>query len=281
MPEWIDLALTLNEDDLADEIDKLSTEERKRVLDQLLTVFKLKSDAAERAILRLMVERARPIALPSTLWRRPINSSTNILAEAERHLKHLRVDATKERLQKAQDLYAQFVVERGKERVTEQLLKNQDYRCWHCGLAFCDEELTQKGFVSPFGSRRRVKNDPLKPQWINVENRLPTLDHHWPIKLYGDNQSRNHRVLCQSCNAGKAHYVTTEQMPPFVGLPRRTQFISNAPLPEDVFYAQIRLNPACFKTGKTARDTELTVEIRDPHMLGVLDNLVTVESPGL
>jgi hypothetical protein len=281
MPEWIDLALTLNEDDLAREIDQLSTEERKQVLDQLLKVFRLKSDTAERAILRLMIERARPMALPSTLWRRPINSSTNILAEAARHLKHLRVDATKERLQKAQDLYAQFVVERGKERVTEQQLKYQDYRCWHCGLVFCDEELSQKGFVSPFGSRRKPKIDPFKPHWVKVENRLPTLDHHWPITLYGDNQSRNHHILCFSCNEGKAHYITTEQMQPCVGLPKRTQFIGNAPLPEELIYAQIRLNPECFRTGKTARDTELTVELRDPHILGVLDNLVTVESPGL
>jgi hypothetical protein len=281
MPEWIDLALTLNEDDLAREIDQLSPNDRKRVLDQLLTVFRLKSDTGERAILRLMVERARPMALPSALWRRPISSSSDILAEADRHFKRLRVDSTHERLQKAQDLYAQFVAERGNERVTEQQLKAQGYRCWHCGLAFCDEELRLKGFVSPFGSRRKDKNDPLKLHWVRVENRLPTLDHCWPIKLYGDNQSRNHRVLCFSCNEGKAHYMATEQMPPFVGLPRRAQFLGNAPLPEDVFYAQIRLNPECFRTGKTARDTELTVEFRDPQMLGVLDNLVTVESPGL
>lgn len=281
MPEWIDLALTLNEDDLAREIDQLGPNDRKRILDQLLTVFRLRSDTGERAILRLMVERARPMALPSTLWRRPISSSSNILTEATRHLKHLRVDATKERLQKAQDLYAQFVAERGNERVTEQQLKAQGYRCWHCGLAFCDEELSQKGFVSPFGSRRKPKSDPFKPHWVKVENRLPRLDHHWPISLYGDNQSRNHRILCFSCNTGKAHYVTTEQMQPFVGLPKRMQFIGNAPLPEDLFYAQIRLNPECFRTGKTARDVELTVELRDPQILAVLDNLVTVESPGL
>ena len=281
MPEWIDLALTLNEDDLAREIDQLSPNDRKRVLDQLLTVFRLKSDTAERAILRLMIERARPMVLPSALWRRPITSSSNFLAEADRHLKRLGVESTSERLQKAQDLYAQFVVERGNERVTEQHLKNQDYRCWHCGLAFCNEELSSKGFVSPFGSRRKTKNDPLKLHWVKLENRLPTLDHYWPITLYGDNQNRNHRVLCFSCNWGKANYIATEQMPPFVGLPRRAQFTTNAPLPEDLFYAQIRLNPECFRTGKTARDTELTVELRDPQMLGVLDNLVTVESPGL
>jgi hypothetical protein len=281
MEHWIDFALLPNEEELTRALDELGGDERDAILNELLAVLKLRAETAERALLRLMIERARPIALPASLWRRPIESSTDILAEAERHLKHLGIQATRDRLQRAQGLYAQFIVERGKHQVSQRLLEDQQFRCAHCGLAFCDDELSEKGFVSPFGSRRRPKQDLLKPHWRKLEHRLPTLDHRWPVSLYGDNRSSNHFVLCRGCNLGKEQYLTTEQMRAFVGLPRRDQFMSQGPVPFEVFYAQIRLYPECYRSGKTAKDTELTVELRDPSLVGVLDNLLTVESAGL
>lgn len=281
MEQWIDLALLPNEEELTQALDTLGRDDRNRIQNELLAVLKLRADTAELAILRLLIERVRPIVLPASLWSRPIESSTDFVAEAGRHLKHLGVQATRERLRHLQGLYSQFVTDRGKHQVSQQLLEDQGFRCTHCGLAFCDDECIQKGFVSPFGSRRRPKEDPLKPHWRKLEHRLPTLDHHWPVSLYGDNQSSNHRVLCAGCNMGKENYLAAEQMHPFAGLPKREQFTRQRPVPFDVFYVQIRLYPECFRTGKTARETELTVELRDASLIGVLDNLVTVESVGV
>jgi hypothetical protein len=281
MAQWIDLALLPSEEELTRALEELSGEERSTILSQLHAVLRLRTDSAERAMLRLMIERARPIVLSASLWSRPIESSTNIVAETERHFKYLGIQVTRERVQAAQGLYAQFVADRGRHQISQQLLEQQGYRCMHCGLAFCDEELSQKGFVSPFGSRRRPKQDSLKPHWRKLEDRLPTMDHHWPVTLYGDNRSDNHRILCRGCNLGKEQYLAAEQMRPFVGLPRREQFMGHGPIPFELFYAQIRLYPDCVRTGKTAKDTELTVELRDPRLVGVLDNLITVESAGL
>ncbi|MCW5667837.1 MAG: hypothetical protein KIT35_28710 [Piscinibacter sp.] len=53
------------------------------------------------------------------------------------------------------------------------------------------------------------------------------------------------------------------------------------PLSTEIFYAQIAREPTCWKTGVGAADSELTVEIADPNRPAFLDNLRTVESPGV
>lgn len=278
---WIDFTLALSEGELSQAVEQLDETERKAVLRQLLTLFSVGDVAVERAILRLMIERARPLALSSILWARSITSSTDIIAEARKHLEHLGFEPTPERLQRVQSLYAQFVVERERVPVTASLLARQGYRCGHCGLAFCDEDLREKNMISPFGLRGTPKMDLLKPHWYKDECRWPTMDHDWPVSLYGNNDMRNTRVLCRCCNEGKENYLTIEQMRPFTGLPRRSQLTGDLPVPPELFYAQIRLHPQCSRTGKSAVDSELTVQLRNPRFAVVLDNLITIESPGL
>jgi hypothetical protein len=56
--------------------------------------------------------------------------------------------------------------------------------------------------------------------------------------------------------------------------------LRRGPLSTEVFYTQLRKSPLCERTGKNALTAELTVELRDAHSPAVLDNLITVESPG-
>ena len=179
-------------------------------------------------------------------------------------------------------MYLQFSQERDNtRRVTQADLEQQNFRCGHCGLAFCDEELAKKGIESPHGERRKPKNDPLKPHWSRADYRVPTLDHRWPISLYGSNDLDNLLVLCKGCNVGKANRIAREQLEPFIGLPQRDTLLARYPLSPDLFYAQLIREPACSQTKQTAIECELTVEIVDPTKPAFLDNLTTVMSPGI
>jgi hypothetical protein len=279
--EWIDLALLPNEDELGKALADLTDDERVSITRQMALFLKLDVKELEKALLRILVERARPFALSTTLWSRPVTASTDVQGEVRNHFERLGLTSTPERLRYAQQLYAQFAVDRTSIPMSISDLAAQNFRCWHCGLAFCDEDLANRGFESPYKLRGKPKTDPLKPHWHSDKSREPRMDHNWPVTLYGSNESKNIRVICDACNTGKANFIALEQTPSFSGLPRRGQLNGTRPLPYEVFYAQIRKSPICVRTGRTARQTELTVELIDPTAPAVLDNLQTVESPGI
>lgn len=282
MVDWIDLALIGDEARLRAAIDGLDEAGRTAAVTDVAAQLGMTDTQVQRATLRMLVERVRPFALSSLLWARPITSSDDPRPEISRQFARRGVAETPERVQLALQLYAQFAQERATVPVREIDLRRCGYRCQHCGLAFCNEELALKALVSPFGLRGTPKNDSLKPHWNSVDDvRLPTMDHDWPVSLFGDNSSGNLRVLCRACNQGKANYLTLEQLKPWVGLQERAQLLSRNSLSFEVFYAQVRRSPNCESTGRGADLTELTVELRDVHSPPVLDNLRTVESPGV
>ncbi|CAN7595519.1 HNH endonuclease [Variovorax paradoxus] len=279
---WIDLALLDNEADLRQAIENLDEQGRTTVLAELVRLLKLGKGEAEQTLIRLLLERARPFSIPGPLWGRSPDSSDDMKRPTERHFKDLGITSSPERLRAVQKMYLQFSSERVKERrVTLADLQKQDFRCAHCGLAFCNEELTNKGFPSPHGVRRRDKADPLKPQWARADLRVPTLDHRWPISLYGSNDEGNLYVLCRGCNDGKSACIGREQLPSFIGLPQRITLLGQYPISNELLYAQIAREPKCWKTGASAKEIELTVEIVDSYKPAFLDNLRTVESPGV
>ncbi len=280
MVEWIDLALLGDEEGLSAAINRLDASERATALADVAHQLGVDQVAIERAMLRTLVERVRPFALSSALWARAITASDDPEVEVRAHFARRGVTETPNRMRLALQLYAQFAEDRGNVRVQESDLKRCGYRCEHCGLAFCNEELSHKTLISPFGLRGGAKVDALKPHWNGQDSdRYPTLDHDWPVSLYGDNTSSNLRVLCRSCNMGKADYLALEQLRPWVGLPGRKQLLSQNVLSAEVFYTQLRRSPLCESTGLGPKATELTVQLRDPYIPGVLDNLVTVRSP--
>lgn len=279
---WIDFALLGDEESLQSAIESLTPQQRVAAIDEITQKLGITSSDVQGTILRLLIERVRPLALPMSLWSRPVTASDDPRVRLREHFARLGVAITPERVQRALDLYIQFREERRKMPVGESDLRRCGFRCQHCGLAFCNEELARKAIASPFGTRGAHKSDPLKPHWNGADDlRFPTMDHHWPVSLYGDNRPKNLRVLCNACNQGKEDFLANEQLRPAVGLPRRSQLLSGGALPFDVFYAQLRRAPKCATSGQTALNTELTVRLVDPHGPPVLDNLATTESPGL
>lgn len=220
--------------------------------------------------------------MPTSLWARPVTASDDPRTLLRTHFGRVGVAATADRLDKGLDLYLQFREERGRVQVQESDLRRCGYRCEHCGLALCNEELVRRAIVSPFGTRRAKKTDGLKPHWNGADElRWPTMDHDWPVSLYGNNDRTNLKVLCRACNEGKSDFLTWEQTRASVGLPRRTQLSSTGSLPKELFYTQLRRSPICIESGQSATSTELTVRLIDASGPLVLDNLVTVASSGI
>jgi hypothetical protein len=279
--QWIDLALIDDEQALSTAIRDMDDSDRAAAIGAVVGELGLTKAEVERAILRVMIERARPLALPTSLWSRSITASDDPKAHVRAHFTRRGIAETPERLQQAVRLYFRFAEDRKKIRIRESDLKRCGYRCEHCGLAFCNEDLDSRALISPFGLRGTPKIDALKPHWNGGDElRYPTVDHHWPVSLYGDNSAANLRVLCGGCNQGKANYMALEQLPSSVGLVGRNQLLGSRSLSFEAFYTQIRRSPLCERTGQSPAVTELTVQLRDPRAPSVLDNLITVASPG-
>jgi len=278
--EWIDLALINNEDQLTAALTSIPPQGRAKVLDDFVQFLALSQDDVEISLLRVMVERARGFALPVSLWTRPLYASSSVRSAGALHLQALGLQVSPERLDAVQALYEQFATPREPTYVTEDLLKATGYRCGHCGLAFCDEDLLSKGFASPHGTRGALKVDSLKLHWElgNHKRRRPTMDHDWPVSTFGNNGESNLRVLCGGCNEGKANIIAVEQMGSWTGLLERRQLVGHQ-VSLALFYAQIRRAPICSKSGVGRDSAELTVELRDPTGPAILDNLITVASP--
>lgn len=281
--DWIDLAIITSESELTQTLDGLEESERTRLRNALMRVLQVAPADLDRSVFRLLIERSRPFALPAALWSRPITASWSVKDESKRHLARLELQASEERLTRMNALYNAFLVTERDRRVTQERLKVQSFRCAHCGLAFCNEQLEKHDIVSPHGPRKKNKLDALKPHWApgKGEHLQPTIDHVWPIAGYGSNVPTNIDIKCKGCNVGKSHFVSLEQHRDWTGLCTRAHLENpNRPLSFELFYAQILRQPSCEKSKKGPQDAELTVVLRDSALPAVLDNLMTVESKG-
>ncbi|MBB4100482.1 hypothetical protein [Sphingomonas kyeonggiensis] len=282
MAAWLDLALLGDEATLTKAIQDLDGDGQGDALHSLAEAMGLSEMDITAGLIRVLVERVRPLALPATLWSRPIDSSEDPRPQIKSYFAKKGIPATRERMRAAYDLYVRFASERRDNVVKADDLRRCGFRCVHCGLAFCNEQLQDKVITSPFGNRGRDKLDALKPHWNAAEKmRKPTHDHEWPIATYGDNGQANLRVLCHGCNHGKENILALEQVKAWTGLVPRRAFVEPAPLDWTIFYAQLRHSPQCCLTGRTAADTELTVRLIDPEVAAVLGNLETIESRGI
>lgn len=281
MADWIDLATISDETSLSAAIDALGSQERHALREALCALLFVTPVEVEKSVLRILVERSRALALPKALWSRSLSDSSSVDDLCEGYLSSLGMESTKSRVASMRRLYRAFADTRSSQpTLSITMLDAVDWRCTHCGLLFCDEEVAHKGWSSPHGPRGALKVDAFKQHWHPVppNYRRPTIDHDWPVSTFGDNTAANLRIMCRGCNEGKSNIVAGEQAQSWVGMHRRSQFLS-LPLPLDVFYAQIRRRPKCQLTGKDARQTELTVILRDSSGIARFDNLITVESP--
>lgn len=277
--DWIDILLLTSEADLQHRLRELTPAERAALRTYAIATLKLSEEDVEAAVLRILIERLRPFALPQDLWSRPVNDTSSIRRHAGEHLKHLGFDVSEDRLAAMQKLYRRSQAERVKLGVTRDDLMSCNWRCQHCGLIFHNEELESLALESPFGARPRSKEDRLKPHWNKLDLRRPRLDHVWPISTFGSNDADNLQVLCDGCNQGKEDLLAHEQTRGFVGLQKGRHLKRVEPISLDLFYAQVARSGRCVVTGKVATETELTIRLRDKRLPAVLDNLETVESP--
>ena len=276
--EWIDLALIGDEAALNAAIAAMTPEELDAALGNVADALGMEDGDLLRGALRVLIERARPLALPAQLWRRPITASSDPGRMVTDHFRARGIAPRGTRVKDAQAMYTRFVEERNDDlRLRASHLKAAGYRCAHCGLQYHNEELLSRTLESPFKFRRKQPVDDLKPHWgADPSLREPTLDHDWPVSLFGDNTATNLRVLCKACNNGKEATVALQHLRPWVGLPNRLELLTERPVSVFVFYAQLRRAPTCWKTGMAASDVELTVELIDPTLAPVIDNLRTV-----
>ncbi|MBB3319935.1 5-methylcytosine-specific restriction endonuclease McrA [Rhizobium sp. BK181] len=284
MPEWIDLALMPDELSLSTALENLTHKDRDEMIRAISDRLKISEVEMKNSMLRLLVERVRPFALPTSLWSRAITDSDNPRTHVRRHFAAQRIAETNGRVENAVALYNQFATERIDRypQLTNERLKEANHCCQHCGLRFYNEELVGRNWESPWGNRRKEKYDLLKPHWETAKGsklRQPTIDHDWPISLFGDNGEKNLKILCKGCNEGKAKLIAFEQTRPYTGLPTRADLQNPGAVSVDVFYAQLRRSPRCKKTGKSSVETELTVRLINDTMAPLLDNLETVASP--
>lgn len=276
--KWLDLVLIDNEDELADTLISMTSRDQRRLRRALMKTLDVAQADLDRASLRLLLERARPLALSAAIWRRQPADTWSLRDAAARYLESLGIPPTDTRLRKMQNLWSRFSTDRARLRISEADLQRQNYACSLCGLRFYNDELSGLGFVSPLGNRPRTKVDPLKPHWSKDEYRTPTLDHRWPVALYGDNARANLVVMCRGCNDGKANFLALHQTRAFVGLPVRTELSRAGVIPTGTFVAQLLRQPYCQATRRGASATELTIRLKQPDRAPVLDNLETVAS---
>lgn len=277
MADWIDAVLVGSEKALQQMLHDMTEEQREQLLKALCAAVGTTEKELQVGVLRILIERARPLALSAAVWQRPLDATDSVRDAATAHLNTLGSEVTDERLRLMQLLYSGFATERKRVPVTERLLKTLGYYCQHCGLRFYNEELEHIPLVSPFGTRYKIKTDPLKPHWAKANWRRPTIDHIWPVSLYGDNTTANTIIFCQGCNDGKKNYLCMHQSRPFVGLPIRGE-LREGRLSTETFFAQLQRQPACQLTGRTAKEVELTVQLKRPSLPLVMDNLITVGS---
>jgi hypothetical protein len=282
MPDWLDLVLLDNEAALDAAVSSVSGVDRDILRSQLIRMLGLSEDDVEQALLRLLIERVRPFALPAAVWRRPVDATWSVRDAARTHLGDLGVEATDDRLRALQELYVRFNEVRSIGMAfPEEKLKRQNYACTICGLRFYNDELSETGLESPLGARPRLKADVLKPHWSDPKLRRPSVEHVWPVSMFGDNSMKNIVITCRGCNRGKSDYMSPHQTRALVGLTplgasARSRLIEQGTLPLETFFAQMLRQPTCQRTGRTWRDCELTVELRRPSLSPVIDNLVTV-----
>jgi hypothetical protein len=279
---WLDIVLIEKEEDLRDALEALSGAERDALISTLSELIGTPADAVKHGLLRVLIERARPFAMPRTLWNRSRISSDPVLPILSTHLASLGLELTSDRIRRLLDLQFRYGDERERDPVDiANLIWAQGFRCALCGLKYYNEELEAFGtIVAPHGLRGRDKIDQMKPHWGNANWRRPVIDHVWPVSGYGSNRIENLQAICNGCNIGKANFVFFEQTAKGVGILGRNDllgYLGRASL--GLFVAQILRQSQCADSHATSRDTELTIRIVNPSLPMVIDNLETIALP--
>jgi 5-methylcytosine-specific restriction endonuclease McrA len=276
--------LTLSsEDSLVAHCSELSDDQRKALIEALRTLLFLSPQQLEAQVLRILLERARPLLISQKTWSQPLSSSDPIRLSIQRHLEEtlgLPVDELQEKSVAALEAIASNFKERRESvKVTDELLVAARYRCCACGFLFRDQDLEDLDIELPDEQKKVVAKAPridhLHPIARSDSYAKPRSDHVWPVSLYGSNREHNIRLLCDACNSGKANYMSYAHAGPNVGvfLPK---FFSGKYVDPAVFYAVIARDGRCLKCEALPSEASLTLRKRRQEGVLVPDNLFAV-----
>jgi len=253
---------------------------RRELIGSLQSLLGVSSDQLELQVLRILVERARPLLISQRTWSQSVTSSDPIRGAIESHLVSIlgieKVDIPETTVTSLESIASNFREPRASLRITVDLLERSDYRCRCCGFLFRDEDLEAFGFELPDDQKVLVAEwpniDPLHPVTSGGQLGKPRADHIWPVSLYGSNEEGNIAVLCDACNSGKANYMSYAHSAPNVGvfLPK---YFSSPYVDPIVFYSVMARDEKCTLCGTPPSARPLTVRKRLREGILIPDNL--------
>lgn len=152
-------------------------------------------------------------------------------------------------------------------------------RCWVCGYRFAEEAIENflKGkFQHELPAPLLV--DIFKPIGLTSRDMQIEVDHVFPFSRGGGDEE-NLRIACGWCNRHKSNYASLYDT---AGVDRVGKTKSGYySLPQPLWVVRLlALSGASEYSGKTARDCELTVTLRNPNGKATPPNLVVVSSEG-
>lgn len=278
------LALSIyGESQLMDYINQLPSAEKLDLEQKLASLLGLNAEQVRAQVLRILIERARPLVAAHKTWTQSISSSDSVRRGIVSHLEKVaqisEEDIEDEVLTAFETLVSNFKEQRQSVKVSKALLEKAKYRCGCCGFLFRDQDLEDLDLELPDEQKKLVavlgRIDRFHPVARKENYAKPRSDHIWPISLYGSNNENNIRILCDACNSGKANYMSADHAAPNVGvyLPK---FFTGSYVDPTVFYAVMARDKKCVGCGCEPFQSPLTVRLRFGEGVLVPDNLLTV-----
>lgn len=177
-------------------------------------------------------------------------------------------------------LVSSFREARKKIKVREADLVTANYRCQCCGHPFSDFDIESLDIELPENLKQfhnTFSVDELHPINHDRSRGKPSVEHVWPVSLYGDNSPPNLIVYCLACNSGKSNSISYAHAPPNVGLYLKKYFVDSNIVTEDVFHSVLaRHSSKCALCGDPASKSPLTVRRRMNAAVNIPDNLMAV-----
>lgn len=284
MQDLLRLVTATTEAELDIQLRQLTHEQRDAVIGNLLLALGITSDELQLQILRQLIERGRPLVVPAHIWTQSIESSDPIRSVAKTHLSEkfgLHESSIGDPIiSNVEKLVSSFREVRKKIRVREDNLVSANYRCQCCGHPFSDVDIETLEIELP-NNLKQFHNtfivDKLHPIHHDRSRGRPSVEHVWPVSLYGDNSSTNLIVYCLACNNGKSNSISYAHTPPNVGVYLKKHFVDPNVVTEDVFQSVLaRHSSRCALCGDTADKSPLTVRRRMNAAVNIPDNLIAV-----
>lgn len=149
----------------------------------------------------------------------------------------------------------------------EELLKEQNYKCNHCGVKL---DIVNSKYETVF------INDKYKPySKSNGYNYLyPEVDHIKPVSSIGDNSKTNLQVLCRLCNRAKSNILNIKVLDEVKYAGEKIEEIKTSHIHRMLYFTIERAKKQCENC--LSKDTELSIRKRFKDGSFTRSNLIAV-----